>query len=249
LTATAVCTANASLVVDGLVYELRRSPKRTTIGITVDRDGSLILSAPDDCPLATIEETARKKQLWVHTKLTEKRLLFRSKPPKEYVTGESFHHLGRSYRLLLVDALENGASIPALRLRRGRFELRRDERRRAGEHFIAWYVRNGYPWIQRRVDLLSDRIGASPAAVNVRELGYRWGSCSPGGNLNFHWSTICLPPRIVEYVVVHELVHLIERHHGPEFWQRLQRTMPDFADRKRWLAENSARYVPLLTGG
>ena len=132
-----------SLVVDGLAYELRRSQRRTTIGITVDRDGSLILTAPHDCPTQTIEQTARKKGLWVHTKLAEKRLLFRPKPPKEYVTGEGFYHLGRSHRLLLVDPPED--RTPALCLRRGRFELRRDERHRADEHFVAWYVRNGQP--------------------------------------------------------------------------------------------------------
>jgi predicted metal-dependent hydrolase len=233
-------TANDSLVVDGLAYELRRSPKRTTIGITVDRDGSLILTAPDDCPEETIEQTARKKQLWVHTKLAEKRLLFRPTAPKEYVTGEGFHHLGRSYRLLLMEASEDDASTPALR--RGRFELRRDERDRAAEHFVAWYVRNGQPWIERRVGLLTGRVGAAPASIAVRELGYRWGSCGSGGALNFHWRTVCLPPRIIEYVIVHELVHLVEAHHGEDFWKRVERVLPDFDDRKRWLAENGPRF-------
>ena len=153
------------LVVDGLTYELRRSPKRVTIGITVDRDGSLSLTAPEDCPEATIEETARKKQLWVHTKLAEKRLLFRPRAKKDYVTGEGFQYLGRSYRLLLVDA-EADSPAPALRLRGGWFELRRDERHRAEEHFVGWYIRNGEPWIRRRVGLLSDRIGAEPASVS-----------------------------------------------------------------------------------
>ena len=237
MTAAAVPTKNATLVVDGLTYELRRSPRRTTIGITVDRDGSLILSAPEDCPTQTIEETARKRQLWVHKKLAEKSLLFRPNPPKEYVTGEGFYYLDRSYRLLLVDTPEHDTAVPALRLRRGRFELRRDERCRAGQYFVKWYVRNGQPWIRRRVDLLADRIGAAPASVNVRALGYRWGSCGTRRNLNIHWRTVCLPPRMVEYVVVHELVHLIEPHHGKDFWRRVERVIPDFDDRKRWLAE------------
>ncbi len=231
-----------TLAVDGLTYELRRSPRRATIGITVDRDGSLILTAPEDCPEATIEETARKKQLWVHTKLAQKRRLFRPRAPKEYVTGEGFQYLGRGYRLLLVGAAQDDISTPALRLRRGWFELRRDERHRAEEHFVGWYARNGEPWIRRRVGLLADRIGTEPASVSVRELGYRWGSCGPKGNLNFHWCTLCLPPRIVEYVVVHELVHLVEPHHGPGFWQRVERVIPDFAERKRWLAESGGLY-------
>jgi len=65
--------------------------------------------------------------------------------------------------------------------------------------------------------------------VVVRELGYRWGSCSRGDTLNFHWRAVQLPPRITEYVIVHELVHLLEPHHKPAFWKRLERAMPDYA--------------------
>lgn len=107
--------------VDGLAYELRRSDRRKTLGITADRAGSLILTAPADCPEETIQQTARKKELWVQTKLAEKRLLFRPRAPKGYVTGEDFHYLCRSHRLLLVDT-GGDAATPAPRLRQGRFE-------------------------------------------------------------------------------------------------------------------------------
>ncbi len=230
-----------TLLVEGLAYELRRSARRRTVGITVDRDGSLVISAPEDCPEEVIEKAAREKRPWVRARLAEKRLLSPPRAPREYVTGEGFYHLGRSYRLLLIDPQEDDG-VPPLRLRGGRFELRRDERHRAEKHFVAWYVRNGRPWVRRRVDLFADRIGVYPTSVDVRELGYRWGSCGPGGNLNFHWRTVSLPPRMVEYVVVHELVHLAEPHHGAEFWRRLGRVLPDFKDRKRWLAENGHRF-------
>ena len=69
-------------------------------------------------------------------------------------------------------------------------------------------------------------------------LGFHWGSCSRSGRLNFHWRTILLPPRIIEYGVAHELVHLRELRHNLEFWRRLERVIPDFAARKQWLAEN-----------
>ena len=237
-----------TLAIDGLTFELRRSDRRKTLGITVDRDSSLVIAAPTDCPMNLIEKAAHKKLLWVHKKLAEKRLLRRPAAEKEFVNGEGFHYLGRSYRLLLVDPQDD--ATPALRLHRGRFQLHKDERERAGDHFAHWYARRARPWIERRADLFTARVGAAPGAapgaVRVMDLGHRWGSCGPAGNLNFNWRTICLPPRIVEYVVVHELVHLREPHHGAEFWTRLARVMPDHAQRKRWLAENSIRYVPVL---
>lgn len=84
-------------------------------------------------------------------------------------------------------------------------------------------LRDGKPWLD--------------AARISQDLGYRWGSCGKGGRLFFHFRTVLLPPPIIEYVVVHELVHLVEPHHNPAFWARVERAMPDFADRKQWLAE------------
>jgi predicted metal-dependent hydrolase len=75
------------------------------------------------------------------------------------------------------------------------------------------------------------------AGVRIQDLGYRWGSCGKGDRLYFHWKAVLLPPRIAEYVVVHEIAHLHERLHTPEFWRRVERAMPDFERRKKWLAE------------
>jgi len=83
-------------------------------------------------------------------------------------------------------------------------------------------------------------VGEQPSKINITDLGNRWGSCGRGGRLNFHWKSILLPAFAVEYIVVHELVHLHEPHHTPEFWRRVERSLPDFERRKRWLAEHAA---------
>jgi len=165
-----------TLALGDLAFTVRRSTRRTTLGITLDRDGTLILSAPVDCSLDSIAETARAKLLWVYTRLAERELLRRQVRPKEFVTGEGFGYLGRSYRLLLVEATP---TEPPLRLYQGRFLLRRDAAPCGQQHMTRWYVAHGQPWIARRVALYADRIGVAPRSVQVKELGYRWGSCSP----------------------------------------------------------------------
>jgi hypothetical protein len=95
------------------------------------------------------------------------------------------------------------------------------------------------------VDRFRGRIGVEPSDVLVRDLGHRWGSCGKGDKLYFHWRSILLPPSIVEYIVVHELVHLHEPHHTPAFWTRVERAMPDFAKRKQWLAENATQIATI----
>lgn len=75
----------------------------------------------------------------------------------------------------------------------------------------------------------------------MQELGYRWGSCGEQA-LNFHWRTLQLPPRIIDYVVLHELVHVLEPRHDSAFWQKVERAMPDYGARKEWLAEHGHQF-------
>lgn len=221
------------LVIDDLSFEVRRTTDRRTVQITVDRGGELVLTAPDRCGLDVMEAFVREKRFWIYTKLAEKDALRPHVRARRYVSGEGFPYLGRSYRLLLVAKQD-----APLKLEHGRFKLRRADVAQGRELMLAWYTARATPWLEARVERLASRVGVKPERVTVQDLGYRWGSCGKGGRLYFHWRSILLPARIVEYVVAHELVHLLEAHHTPAFWTRLERVMPDFAARKQWLAEH-----------
>ena len=227
-----------ALVIDELAFDVRRSDRRRTMQITVDRGGELILSVPSMCPTTAMERFVRQKRFWVYTRLAEKEALHRALPKKAFVTGEGFPYLGKHYRLQLVSHQDAPVKLEA-----GRLRLLRAEAGNVGKHLRAWYGSRAAAWLSRRVQLLAPRVGRQPSSVVVQDLGYRWGSCSKNERINFHWKTILLPPRIVDYVVVHELAHLFEAHHTPQFWQRVERAMPDFAARRRWLLGNAAELV------
>src|SRR5262245_56360039 len=111
---------NEAFHLEGLAFTVSRSSQRRTVGITVERDGGLSVTAPEGEPLDKVEAVVRKKLFWVFAKLTEKALLFQPPPTKEYVSGEGFHYLGRSYRLLLTDGVDQKGAA-RLRLAGGRF--------------------------------------------------------------------------------------------------------------------------------
>lgn len=232
---------NETLHIEDLTFDVRRSSRRKTIGITVEREGELSVAAPTGTRFSTIENTVRGKLFWVYLKLAEKSLLFQPRGKRKYVSGEGFHYLGRSYRLLLVDGRDSPPKNRIL-LVHGRFRLASESKPRAAELFKRWYSDHALAWINRRVEDLAPHIGENPKAVQVRDLGNRWGSCTSDKTVNFHWRTICLPPTLVEYVIAHELVHLHESGHTKAFWSRLERVMPDYADRKRRLAEQGGQY-------
>lgn len=228
----------STLVVDDLTFEVRRSARRKTLEVIVDRGGELIIVAPIGIDAAVIEAFVREKRFWVYTKLAEKEALRQPATGKEFVNGEGFHYLGRSYRLLLVDEQD----VP-LNLDAGRFRLARSEVGAGREHFIEWYSEHARLWLRRRAGLWAGRMGVEPKGVEVRDLGFRWGSCGKGGALNFHWATILMPATIAEYVVVHELAHLTEPNHTPSFWLRVERALPDYGQRKSWLAAHGGRHL------
>ena len=223
----------ACIQVDDLQVSIRRSARRRTMQITVERTGELILSAPPEVGLDQLRSFVSEKRFWIYTKLAEKDRLQRQVPRKEFVSGEGFLYLGRTYRLKLVETLNQ-----PLKLVNGRLVMRLDAQAGAREHLIRWYGERARIWLSGRVADYQSRMEVTPAGVKVQDLGYRWGSCGKGDWLYFHWKTILLPPRIAEYVVVHELAHLHQPHHTPEFWQRVERALPDFERRKIWLAEH-----------
>lgn len=219
------------MTVDDLEVSLRWSSRRRTLGLTVERDGTVSVAAPVGTELEFIEQFVRDRRLWIYTKLAQKDAMLSRAPVKEFVTGEGFSYLGRSHRLRLVDSQD----VP-LKLMQGRFHLLRSEEPRARGHFIDWYTQRAHVWIAERMPSFAARLGVYPSSITVRDLGYRWGSCGGGGKLYFHWATIQLPPRIIEYVIVHELVHLIVPHHTHEFWRLLESALSDCEARKSWLA-------------
>ena len=222
-----------TLTVNDLRFELRRSARRRALEITVDRGGELILSAPPEVKDVTLRDFVQRKRMWVYKQLARRDALTREVPSKTFVEGEGFSYLGRSYRLRLV-----AESDAAVKLQSGRFVMPKVLARDGRTHLIRWYCGRAKPWLWGKVQDYAARMEVNPSGLRVQDLGYRWGSCGKGELLYFHWKTILLPARIAEYVVVHEMAHLHEPHHTPEFWRRVERAMPDFAQRKAWLAEH-----------
>lgn len=223
----------AVIEVDGLAFALHKSGRRKTLQITVERSGDLAIFAPDDVPQADILRFVQEKLLWVHTRIAEKQRLQRHAPIKEFVDGEGFLYLGKSYRLRLVDQQFADLSLTA-----GRFLLRRNRLPRARDTFVSWYSRNALRWFTAKVDEHARRMGVQVTDVKIQDLGFRWGSFSPDGRVQFHWKAILLPPRIAEYIVVHELAHAAHANHSPAFWQQIEKHMPDWQQRKTWLSEH-----------
>jgi len=207
--------------------------KRKTIALQITDDGTLIVKAPFGVSEQTIKNVVIKHKDWIERK--KKDILSRDPKfaEKEFVNGEGFLYLGKYYKLNIV----NKQDAPLL-FNNNYFYLLRDYLPVARDLFINWYKEKAYEKISERVEWYVKKRGFVYNKINITSANQRWGSCSSRGNLNFSWRLIMAPLPGVDYVVVHELVHLEEKNHSKSFWTKVKMLMPDYEKHKDWLKRN-----------
>lgn len=224
-----------TLTVDDLVIPVETSGPPRKARLTIERDGSLTLRAADDVGHDELRDFVASRRRWIYRKLAEKEAVSYTPVTKELVNGEGFMYLGRSHRLLIVDR-----GSPIVKLQRGRLLLPASEIGRGHDAVIAWYRDRGLAWLPKRVKGWAKRLQVEVADFDVRDLGQKWGSADARGRIHIHWAAMQLRPPLVDYIVAHELAHLIEPHHGPSFWRVLARVQVDYEERKAELARSGA---------
>jgi predicted metal-dependent hydrolase len=205
--------------------------KRRTIGLEVTSDARLVVRAPLRVSLKEIERIILEKTDWILRKksIAQKRQL--EVCPKRFVDGERFYYLGKPYRLKLTNADDINLNE--------RLELPKKFLSNAKKHLIKWYKASAYEEISRRVEHYTKIMGVSYSKVKISSARKRFGSCSAKGNLNFSWMIVMAPLEVIDYVVVHELVHLTVKNHSGKFWNRVKAVCPDYKQRRKWLKDNA----------
>ena len=193
-----------------------------------------MIRAPHKASKREIEEFIREREAWVVEKLTEQKEL-RRELQKVFEPGEKFLYLGESYPLEIDES--DRKELP-LKLSFGKFVLNRNHVEEARDLFIEWYKGEAKEKIEGRVRYYSDRFHLLPKGTKITGAKSRWGSCSRENRLSFSWRIIMAPLRIVDYILVHELVHIKEKNHSWNFWEALEKILPDYRERKTWLKDN-----------
>jgi predicted metal-dependent hydrolase len=221
-----------------LDFELIRSKRRRkTISLHIKEDGRLVIYVPHNTPRKEIEGFIKEKELWVVRKISEKERSIKERE-KAFIPGEKFLYSGELYPLEIGDT--NGKGFP-LKLSFGKFILDKDHLEEARDLFIHWYKREAKEKVEGRVHYFSNRLQLFPKGIKITSAKYRWGSCSRDGRLSFSWRLIMAPLSVIDYVLIHELVHIREKNHSKRFWTYLETIVPDYRKHRFWLKENGHR--------
>ncbi len=224
-------------------YEVVRTNRKKTAAINVN-EGQVQIVVPMDLGQSDLEGVVYKKRYWVREKLRMYNDAMPSKP-KEYVSGECFTYLGKNYKLKLIPGGASGVKLKAGHLEVGiSTDLSRAQRNVViKEQLTQWYKSHAETRLKRKVLRLAKMHGLKPKSVSIKDYKSRWGSCSSDGEISFNWKVIIAPHPIVDYVVAHELCHMLEHNHSPAFWKRVERIIPDYRDCKEWLKVHSGALI------
>lgn len=208
--------------------------RRKTLTITVERDRSIVVNAPEGISLEQIRQLVESRKLWIYKKThhAQKYDPLPHPPGKELVSGESLPYLGRHYRIELVD--DDGPI---------RFDQKFIVPRNLAQKSPAlrgWFIEQAKEKILPRVAIHARNLGVTCQEAKIGDGKYRWGSCTPKDNVIFNWRLIKAPMFVIDYVVVHELAHLLEQNHTPRFWNIVRAQAPTMEKAKAWLQKNGA---------
>lgn len=224
------------MILEGVEIRVEKTDRRKTVSIIIERDGSVRVLAPTSADDDKIQEAVQSKQYQIFSKLAQWKALNQGKVKREFVNGQSYLYLGRNYKLDLVDNQE----VP-LKLSGGYFRLDRKHHEKADQIFKAFFKEKAEQKIIERLKLISEKFTLKPSSVKVMDLQNRWASWTPKNGLIFHWKCAMAPISVLDYIITHEMVHLEYPNHSQEFWNELDKKMPNFREKEEWLKRNGVK--------
>ena len=217
-----------------ITYSVRRSSKRTKVTITIERDRKVVVHAPNQASDEAIARIVEAKRQWIYDKTRHsQKYKTRTHPPgKELVNGESALFLGQSYRIEVV-----GKEAECIRFDQ-RFLIPASSAPHKKGAMREWYIARARERILPRVAKQARELGVSFGQARIVDSQYRWGSCTVRDNINLNWRLIKAPTYVIDYVIAHELAHLLEPNHTPRFWNIVKTQVPTMHRARGWLREH-----------
>ena len=222
-------------------YILKRSRKRRkTISLQISNKSEVVVSAPYFTPGSEINRFIQEKQTWINRVIQKQKTAQLQIIKKEYVLGEEFYYLGIPYPLEIFFQ----QNLPVgLVFWRNRFYLNSEESSAKGKYyFTKWYTAKAQEYLGERINYLSHHLQLSPGKIRITSAQQRWGSCSEENNIALSLRLIMAPPAVIDYVIIHELMHIKEKNHSAKFWKLIEFVMPEYKTNRQWLKDNGHKF-------
>lgn len=221
--------------------EIWRRPRQRHMNLTVRSDGSLRVTCNKRVAKRQILAFVEQSREFIARRSLEREAIKRRYPCKELISGEEWMFLGVRRPLSVIWTWVERIQVSVLE--NGELEMRapltsqRNDRLKAMREF---YRRQGRLHLSECLGAWSMHMGVKPSALAIRGQSSRWGSCSSRRRISLNWKLMAAPVEVIDYVIIHELAHLLEMNHSKRFWNLVAQFYPEYKTALKWLKLNEA---------
>ena len=224
-----------------LDMQIERTKRKKTISLQI-KDNKLIIKAPKIVSRKSLDELIQRKKTWIKQRaimnFEEQNLRNR-----EFIDNEKLYFRGNAYRLSLIFGEEKTVKIVEDLLVVTLMDDEPMDREGIKTLLEEWYFREAFRILKTRTNELAKKMKVKPRGMTVKNYISKWGSCTIHHKISYNWRIIMAPDYIIDYLIVHELSHIIEPNHSNNFWQHVENHCDDFKKKRNWLRENGHRLV------
>lgn len=212
--------------------------RRKSIGIKVRPPGEVVVHAPVGMPEGLIREVLVEKREWIFRKLSDVQTRQSKTIQHTYASGDRFYYLGKPYTLCVEEVFF--VKKPVVNITDGdlRVMVPSSTPEEIKKALHMWYKLQAERVINERINYYKTFFTVEPSAIQVKEQKKRWGSCSSKRKLMFNWRIVMAPMDVLDYIVVHEMCHMVHMNHSSVYWALVKSIMPDYKEKQTWLKEN-----------
>ena len=228
------------IIVDNeLSIQVVRSKRRRKTSSIIISNGLVKVVVPNQISDFTIKELINKRISWIRKKLQDESNIMPI-VVKEYVDGESFTYLGNNYQLKSFVGSVTSVKVTSDCIYVSLPKISKENIKSILEH---WYEEKAIKILTEKTNSYAKIIGVSPTTISVGDFKSKWGSCSIEGKISYNWKIIIAPHKILDYIVIHELCHMLEHNHSKEYWRHVNTYCNDFKECRKWLKQNGRNLV------
>ena len=221
-----------------LVYK-----KRKTMGIYINLYGQVEVRIPRETPEKMILELLEKKWDWIILKTTEQKERTAGHKEKVYVPGEVFLYLGNTYPIEISQDVNIKKDYVEFEIDKLHIYVKEQEDERIKQALNRFYHQQCKTLVEKRIQVYQKNFKVKPRSIRITDNKGTWGTCDSKQQLTFNWKLAMAPMESIDYVVVHEMSHLIHLNHDRSFWRLVGKILPDYENRKNWLSQSSWKMI------
>ncbi|MEZ2715604.1 M48 family peptidase [Niallia circulans] len=216
-------------------YEIKYK-NRTSIGITIDGYGNIEILAPKKTPDEYVHQVLEQNWNQIQTRIKEMQTRMAGPQEKEYENKEKFLYLGYTYPIHIIQEM-------AVVQEQVKFEedklciyIKEYDKKKMKKLLKRYYYQQSKSLVEERVSFYQSNFKTKPRSIRITDSKTNWGTCDSNFQLTFNWRLAMAPIEVIDYVVVHEMCHMVHLNHDRSFWRLVGKIMPDYKEKEKWLA-------------